>query len=638
MAVFRVERTRDYTVMCNHHLKDSNLSLKAKGLLSMMLSLPDEWNYTTRGLAAICKEGVDAIGKTLKELELAGYIIRRQLRGKDGRISDTEYTIFEKPRNPSPPDTTLPDTENPYLDNPDTEAPDTDNPAQLNTKKSNTQKSNTDLSSTHSFFLPAADGMTDGFEKKAEIREQIEYDILCQQYDRMQLDELVEIMLEVAMNRSPTVKIGRDAEYPTGFVQQRFEKITSMGPYYMAGQKMNNTIIEYINGMEVVKVFNKDADSYERFRKDVSDYRDYTLAWYKAAWPWMAIYSSLLPCTIILTLPVGAWFVLSGWSTLPNLILVLCLSLSIGMPLLKSLGFLPTMPQLNYKISALEQVLDAPELQQTEDAFHGKDDTITYDHVSFAYQTTQPGPDGKPVVIEDEVLHDISFTAKAGQKTALVGESGSGKSTLAKLLIHYYDPQKGSISIGGQKLCDMSLEALNSRISYVAQDQYLFNTSLLENIRLGRLNATDEEVVEAAKKAQCMEFLEKLPQGIHSMAGDAGKMLSGGQRQRISLARAILKDAPIVVLDEATAYADPENEEKMEAAITELVKGKTLVVIAHKLPAIMNADQICVMDHGKLVATGRHQELIQSCPEYQKLWKAAQDSAEWKVHTAKEGK
>ena len=213
MAVFRVERTRDYTVMCNHHLKDSNLSLKAKGLLSMMLSLPDEWNYTTRGLAAICKEGVDAIGKTLKELELAGYIIRRQLRGKDGRISDTEYTIFEKPRKPSPPDTTLPDTENPYLDNPDTEAPDTDNPAQLNTKKSNTQKSNTDLSSTHSFFLPAADGMTDGFEKKAEIREQIEYDILCQQYDRMQLDELVEIMLEVAMNRSPTVKIGRDAEY-----------------------------------------------------------------------------------------------------------------------------------------------------------------------------------------------------------------------------------------------------------------------------------------------------------------------------------------------------------------------------------------------------------------------------------------
>ena len=411
-----------------------------------------------------------------------------------------------------------------------------------------------------------------------------------------------------------------------------------MGPYYMAGQKMNNTIIEYINGMEVVKVFNKDAESYERFRKDISDYRDYTLEWYKAAWPWMAIYSSLLPCTIILTLPLGAWFVLCGFSTLPDLILVLCLSLSIGIPLLKSLSFLPTMPQLNYKIAALEQVLETAPLQQTDAAFHGKNYDICFDHITFGYEKSQPGPDGRPMVTMDEVIHDISFTAKAGQKTALVGESGSGKSTLAKLLIHYYDPQQGSISIGGQKITEMSLEALNSQVSYVAQDQYLFNTSLLENIRMGRPDATDEDVLEAAKKAQCLEFLEKLPQGIHSMAGDAGKMLSGGQRQRISRARAILKNAHIIVLDEATAYADPENEEKMEAAIAELVKGKTLFVIAHKLPAIMNADQICVIEHGKLAATGTHAELLATCEEYKKLWKASQDSAEWKVNAVKEGK
>lgn len=411
-----------------------------------------------------------------------------------------------------------------------------------------------------------------------------------------------------------------------------------MGSYYMAGQKMNNTIIEYINGMEVVKVFNKDAESYERFRKDVSDYRDYTLEWYKAAWPWMAIYSSLLPCTIILTLPLGAWFVLCGFSTLPDMILILCLSLSIGIPLLKSLSFLPTMPQLNYKIAALEQVLETAPLKQTSDAFHGKNHDISFEHVTFGYEKTQLGPDGKPIVMMDEILHDISFTAKSGQKTALVGESGSGKSTLAKLLIHYYDPQQGSIRIGGQKITEMSLEALNNQISYVAQDQYLFNTSLLENIRMGRPGATDKEVLEAAKKAQCMEFLEKLPQGIHSMAGDAGKMLSGGQRQRISLARAILKNAPVIVLDEATAYADPENEEKMEAAIAELVKGKTLFVIAHKLPAIMNADQICVVEHGRLTATGTHKELLSNCEQYKKLWTAAQDSAEWKVNTAKEGK
>ena len=261
MAVFRIERTRDYTVMSNHHLRNGKLSLKAKGLLSMMLSLPEDWNYTTRGLAAICKEGVDAIGGALRELETAGYIVRHQLRDRQGRISDTEYVIYEQPQPKNPdtpqPDTASPDTENPYLDNPDTEAPDTDNPAQLNTKKSNTQKSNTDLSSTHSFFLPAADGMTDGFEKKAEIREQIEYDILCQQYDRMQLDELVEIMLEVAMNRSPTVKIGRDAEYPTGFVQQRFEKITSMHvEKVMDGIRENTTRVWNTKAYLMAALFN----------------------------------------------------------------------------------------------------------------------------------------------------------------------------------------------------------------------------------------------------------------------------------------------------------------------------------------------------------------------------------------------
>ena len=256
MAVFRVERTRDYTVMCNHHLKDSGLSLKAKGLLSMMLSLPDEWNYSTRGLAAICKEGVDAIGKALKELEQAGYIVRRQLRGADGRICDTEYTIYEQPR---PPDTALPDTENPYLDIPDMEKPDTDNPAQLNTKKSNTKQSNTDLSSTHSFFPPAPepDGLTDGLDQKAEIREQIEYDILGQRYDRMQLDELVEIMLEVSMNRSPTIRIGRDAEYPTGFVQQRFEKITSMHiEKVMDGIRENTTRVWNTKAYLMAALFN----------------------------------------------------------------------------------------------------------------------------------------------------------------------------------------------------------------------------------------------------------------------------------------------------------------------------------------------------------------------------------------------
>ena len=259
-----------------------------------------------------------------------------------------------------------------------------------------------------------------------------------------------------------------------------------------------------------------------------------------------------------------------------------------------------------------------------------------FEHVKFGYTTPPAAPGQEPVC--KEIIHDVSFIARAGQKTALVGESGSGKSTLAKLLIHYYDAASGRIFLGGQDVQNMSLAALNDQISYVAQDQYLFNTSILENIRLGKPDATDAEVLEAAKKAQCLEFIEKLPQGIHSMAGDAGKMLSGGQRQRISLARAILKNAPVVVLDEATAFADPENEEKMEAAISELVKEKTLFVIAHKLPSIMHADQILVMDQGNLVAAGTHDTLLQSCPAYQKLWNAHTNSAEWKVGAEQEGR
>lgn len=220
MAVFRVERTRDYTVMSNYHLKDTGLTLKAKGLLSMMLSLPDEWNYTTRGLASICKESVETIGKTLRELESAGYLTRRQLRGKNGRITDTEYTIFEKPVKPQPEPAP-----------PDTASPGTENPPQLNTKKSNIQKSNTHGSNTHSFFpsAPAAaetDGQTEVMEKREEIRDQIEYEHICNSLNREQIDEFVEIMLEVALTKSPTIKIGRDVEYPTAFVQQRFEKIT----------------------------------------------------------------------------------------------------------------------------------------------------------------------------------------------------------------------------------------------------------------------------------------------------------------------------------------------------------------------------------------------------------------------------
>ena len=246
MAVYRVERTQGYTVMSNYHLKDTALSLKAKGLLSMFLSFPDDWNYSTRGLASICKEGVEAIGNTIKELERAGYILRRQLRGANGRITDTEYVIYERPQAPEPPapedtgpdippDTALPDTGFPDMVDPDMGKPDTENRPELNIKKSITKKSITQRSNTHS-FPPSAppkasaapvEGMKEILEKRAEIEEQIEYDLIVDPANREQLNEFVEIMLEVALSRAPTMKIGRDAEYPTAYVQHRFEQLTS---------------------------------------------------------------------------------------------------------------------------------------------------------------------------------------------------------------------------------------------------------------------------------------------------------------------------------------------------------------------------------------------------------------------------
>lgn len=395
-----------------------------------------------------------------------------------------------------------------------------------------------------------------------------------------------------------------------------------MGNYYAAAQKMNNTIVEYINGMEVVKVFNRDGESYHRFEGDVKSYRDFTLAWYKACWPWMALYSSILPCVALFALPIGSYLVIQGYSTLPDLALVLCMSLGIGAPLLRALSFMSTLPQINYKIETLEQMLSAPPLQQSAEPFQGKDHSVRFEGVHFAYK-------------DAEVLHGVSLEVPEGSLTALVGESGSGKSTLAKLLVHFYDVSSGSVKIGGQDIRSMSLEALNNEISYVAQEQFLFNISLLENIRLGKLDATDEEVLAAAEKAQCGEFLARLEKGIHTMAGDGGKQLSGGERQRISLARAILKNAPIVVLDEATAFMDPENEEKMNEAIAEVIRGKTVIVIAHRLHSIINADQICVLNNGNLAAAGTHAQLLEGCPEYQKLWQAAEASAQWRVSTAK---
>ena len=367
-----------------------------------------------------------------------------------------------------------------------------------------------------------------------------------------------------------------------------------MGPYYMAGQKMNNTIIEYINGMEVVKVFNKDADSYERFRKDVSDYRDYTLAWYKAAWPWMAIYSSLLPCTVILTLPLGAWFVLSGWSALPDLILVLCLSLSIGMPLLKSLGFLPTMPQLDYKISALEQVLDAPELQQTPDSFHGKNNTIVYDHVSFGYGEVQ------------ETLSDLSAAVAPGECVLLCGSSGCGKTTTLRIIAGLELPDVGQVILEGQ---DITNREPNKRdVNTVFQNYALFpHMNVSDNVGYGL----------KIRKVPKAEIAERVEQALRlvQLEGYGKRMpdqLSGGQKQRIAIARAVINEPKVLLLDEPLGALDLKLRRQMQLELKRLQKqlGITFIYITHDQEEAINmSDRIGVMHEGILEQLGTPNEV-----------------------------
>ena len=425
--------------------------------------------------------------------------------------------------------------------------------------------------------------------------------------------------------------------------------MSKMGAYYESAKKMNNTIIEYVNGMEAIKVFNKDGDSFRRFGDAVRGYRDFTLAWYKVCWPWMAVYNSTLPCLAFFTLPVGALLVLNGTIDLSQLLLVLCMSFSIGSSILRALSFGGKIPQLDYKIAELEKMMNGEAIKQGTHSFEGKNYDIEFKDVTFSYKKNcRVKPDNDTNIKPDndkgsnmsssgltrgssEVLHGINLTLKQGTTTALIGESGSGKSTLAKLLVHFYDLDSGSIKIGGQDITDMSIEALNDQISYVAQEQFLFNTSLYENILIGRPTASREEVLDAAHRAQCDEFLARFPKGIDTMAGDSGKQLSGGERQRISLARAILKNAPVIVLDEATAFMDPENEEKMNAAIAEIVKDKTVIVIAHRLSSIKNADKICVLKAGNVIAQGTHEELMKNCEEFQKLWAASTAAAEWRI-------
>ena len=380
-----------------------------------------------------------------------------------------------------------------------------------------------------------------------------------------------------------------------------------MENYMRSANDMNSSLVEYVSGIQVIKAFNRSASSYGKYSKSVNYFHDSTMEWWSQCWFWNAAARAVLPSTLLGTLPVGAWLYMEGTLSLPVFLISLVVPLGFVAPLMKVSEAMEQVSMIKGNLEQVTAFLKTPELVRPSEPVSLGERTYQFEDVHFGYKET-------------EVLHGISFQTRPGTMTAIVGPSGSGKSTIAKLMAGFWDVTSGSVRFGGQDIRQIPFEQLMGEISYVAQDNFLFDKSIRENIRMGNPAATDEEVEAAAKAANCHDFIMQLEQGYDTLAGDAGDRLSGGERQRITIARAMLKPSSVVILDEATAYADPENEALIQQAISKLVAGKTLIVVAHRLNTIRNADQILVVANGNIAGRGTQEELLRECPIYQKMW------------------
>ena len=414
---------------------------------------------------------------------------------------------------------------------------------------------------------------------------------------------------------------------PMAFLMKNYN--SQYAAYMEANNHVNSVIIEYVEGIEVVKAFNQSTSSYEKFVGAVESFKGFTLDWFRSTWKTMNLMLAIMPTTLVGVLPVGLLLNRAGQITPAELAMGIILSLSIVGPLMKVTTFINEAKSMEYAVDAANELLNLPVLPDSGKMVPLRRTDIVLQDVSFSY-----GMNGGE---EQDVLHRINLTMPEGSFTALVGPSGGGKSTIARLIARFWDVTGGSISIGGRNIKELSIRQLSELVSFVTQDNFLFNCSLKENIRLGNPNATDAEVFAAARAACCDEFIARLEKGYDTSAGDAGKRLSGGEKQRIAIARAILKNAPIVVLDEATAFTDPQNEDKIQKSIMALSQGKTLLVIAHRLSTIQNADQIVVLQKGQIVDCGKQEELLARCPLYADLWQAHIGAKNWSVGEKKEG-
>ena len=396
--------------------------------------------------------------------------------------------------------------------------------------------------------------------------------------------------------------------------------------YMKSSDHVNSVMVEYIEGIEVIKAFNQSSSSYKKYADAVRDFKNYTIAWFKSTWGLMNLGGAILPTTLLGVLPVGVLLYINGTLTPAELTLSIILSLSIVAPVSWFTVMVNEFKVVQYAADDIQNILDMDELPQSNENVILKNFDVDIENIHFSYDKEG-----------EEILHGVNLNIKEGEFVALVGPSGGGKSTLAKLIARFWDVTDGSIKIGGVNIKDIPLKQLAQNISFVSQDNFLFSCSLFENIRIGKPDATDEEVLQAAKAASCESFIEKLENGWNTDAGEAGNKLSGGEKQRISIARAILKNAPIVILDEAPAFTDPENEEQIQKSIAKLTKGKSLLVIAHRVSTIQNADKIALIKNGNIDAEGTHKELLSESKLYKNMWDAHIGAKNWKAVSGRKG-
>ena len=399
----------------------------------------------------------------------------------------------------------------------------------------------------------------------------------------------------------------------------------NMGKYQKASEEMNNASVEYVRGMSVVKAFNQTASSFKKLQEAISGYTEWVLKFSLGWQNCMPAFTTIINNIYLILVPVG---ILIGSNTSNfkefsmKFIFYLLFVPAIAGVLNKIMYISESFMQIDGNVARMDEILNIPEMPETANPQKPQGEDVVFDHVSFTYTGNN----------EEKALESVSFAAKQGQITAIVGPSGGGKSTIANLISRFWDVTDGKITIGGVDLRDMAQNDLMRQVSFVFQDIFLFKQSILDNIRMGNRNATEEQVIAAAKAAQCHEFISKLPEGYHTVVGTKGVHLSGGERQRIAIARAIIKDSPIIVLDEATAFSDPENEYLIQKAFEKLMQNKTVIIIAHRLSTIRNADKIIVMEKGQIVESGKHDDLDAAGGRYFQMWNHYTEAINWKLN------